>query len=204
MKTIGIPFTSSMVLAIRDGRKTQTRRKLKVGDWPTSWSVGWFSSEPEDPSVPRQFGAMFRNERTGADQLVRCPYGEPGTRLYAKEGLYRDGIDVRYRADRLLASLTEAWRWRRDYLPSIHMPRSLARYWLEVVRVDVQRPCDISEEDAVAEGVLPVGSFELGADLERSARDRFRELLLSLHPKDPGTWTRPCWAVEFRRVEESP
>lgn len=205
MKARGIPFTAEMVLAIRDGRKTQTRRRLKYdGPTPDRWLYHdglWWPCADE-----LQRGAM--------DPIapgIKCPYGEPGDRLYVRERLilaanytvpthgglaFEDRAEVVYAADREPAPV-DHWPWQRWSLPSIHMPRDLARYWLEVVRVDVQRPCDISEEDAIAEGA-PLGQATDGSE---SRALGFMDLLLSLHPKDPGIWTRPCWVVEFRRID---
>ena len=83
--------------------------------------------------------------------------------------------------------------WR----PSIHMPRWASRILLEVTDVRVERLQDISEADAVAEGVrnslhLPGGRF---------AKENFEHLWWTIN--GDGSWdANPwVWVVEFKRVE---
>lgn len=60
----------------------------------------------------------------------KCPYGHVGDILWVRE----------------------SWRWDDGYLGS---PKEASRIWLEVVDIRVERVQDISEEDAIAEGVEP-------------------------------------------------
>ncbi len=88
----------------------------------------------------------------------------------------------------------------RKKLPSIFMPKAAARIWLEVVSVRVERLQDITEEDAVKEGVKAYGPNNCSGT---SARIAFAELWDSLNEKRGYGWdTSPwVWVVEFRRVE---
>ncbi len=45
------------------------------------------------------------------------------------------------------------WRWKRDYLTSVHMPNEAGRYLYRITGVKAERLQDISEEDAIAEGI---------------------------------------------------
>lgn len=65
-----------------------------------------------------------------------------------------------YGADGTL-TVADAWPWRRSYLPSMHCPRGLSRITLEVTAVRVERLQDISEADAIAEGIEPNWSGDL-------------------------------------------
>jgi hypothetical protein len=89
---------------------------------------------------------------------------EPGDLLYVRETIRREGTRVSpasgeefdralYAADGSLTKL-DTWPWERGVLPSIHMPRGLARIVLRVTESPWQEPVqDITQEDALGEGV---------------------------------------------------
>lgn len=104
-------------------------------------------------------------------------------------------------------------RWK----PSIHMPRWASRIDLEVVSVRVERPHDISEEDAKAEGMV-AGMIEPTWDEPRSLGDgysiqgmgchaspagKFQILWIELNEKRGYGWdVNPwVWVVEFKRIK---
>src|SRR5690606_9887391 len=101
----------------------------------------------------------------GVQWRLPCPYGEPGDHLWVRETwavgrvfdrtrpseiptVERD-IPVWWRADDALEESVNRGRWRT----SLHMPRWASRITLEVTEVRVQRLQEITEEDAIAEGI---------------------------------------------------
>ncbi|MBU9388980.1 hypothetical protein KTE71_15765, partial [Burkholderia multivorans] len=95
---------------------------------------------------------------------------------------------------------------RREWRPSIHMPRAAARITLEITGVRVERLQSISESDARAEGVTieehHTRGYCAGAYRPPSIR-AFHDLWDSLnaargHGWDVNPWV---WAIEFRRIE---
>ncbi len=92
--------------------------------------------------------------------------------------------------------------------PSIHMPRWASRLTLEITAVRVERLQDISEADAIAEGVERVGDrfkqympmFDGSAYNPALAKSSYSQLWESIN--GPGSWAANpwVWVVSFRRV----
>ena len=90
--------------------------------------------------------------------------------------------------------------------PSIHMPRWASRITLEVTGVRVERLQDISEADAIAEGVTGVSSGGVtlftttGVNCFQAAKDAYAALWELIN--GPGSWdANPwVWVVEFKRI----
>ncbi|MFN8993924.1 MAG: hypothetical protein ACK5X3_09750, partial [Pseudomonadota bacterium] len=146
---------------------------------------------------------------------VSCPYGQPGDRLWVREAwLTVDGESAFYRADYAPDAKGErdhgvSWR------PAMFMPRWASRIELKVTGIRVERLQDISEADAVAEGVERTVTGDgwrrycndeqqeaAGLTPCSSAIGSFQSLWESIN--GPGAWgANPwVWVVEFRRIEQ--
>jgi hypothetical protein len=81
-------------------------------------------------------------------------------------------------------------------VPPIHMPRWASRISLEITGVRVERVQDISEADALAEGV-----DRTNTSLPGYATERFRRLWDSINAARGFGWeVNPwVWVIEFRR-----
>lgn len=189
-----ILFTSEMVSAVLDGRKTQTRRVIQH-EFTSNHNSPWLRT---DGLWQWQTGKVNYE-----DDAIRCPYGKAEDRLWVKETFgipeapYQEKVKelVAYRADQS-ATLRELnkhfWRSAR------FMPRWASRLVLEVVRVRVERIQQISNGDANAEG-RGIGWGE--GCFHRS----FRGLWDSINAKrgfgwDANPWV---WVIEFRRIESA-
>lgn len=210
-----ILFSGAMVRAILVGRKSQTRRIVKLphnnplGQWePTTFGGPDGGRTAKGKTIPLQGGIW--HTRTGDCRM--SPYGQPGDRLWVRETWAQpaalDPGPTVYRADYPDCvpagfeniPLAEAITWK----PSIHMPRSLCRLVLEVTRVRVERLNDCSAEDAQSEGALSWASEQDTPirDLDpHDARIAFAGLWEAVN--GPGAWeANPwVWVVEFRRVQ---
>jgi hypothetical protein len=152
MKQLPILFSAPMVRAILNGSKTQTRRIVKLPArknieprWDNAWIDGGF------PDTGQYLHVEFRHkddEWEGRMDRVYCPYGQPGDRLWVRE-TFMPMPHVNAKAFYRATDPLVGGKWK----PSIFMPRNLSRITLEITAVRVQRLQDITEEDAIAEGM---------------------------------------------------
>jgi hypothetical protein len=98
---------------------------------------------------------------------------------------------------------TPGW-WTR---PAIHMPRAASRITLEVTGVRVERLQDISETDAIAEGIdkTAAGFWSTygrsGVDGTYSPVSSYHCLWDSINGAESWDANPWVWVVEFRRIE---
>jgi hypothetical protein len=184
-----------MVRAILDGKKTQTRRVIKPQ--PNLKDRNSFSSE----QMTEAWQAGFVE--------VPSPYNRQG-RLWVRETWLElipdhvfNGKKYVYRAD-IRKDMGDSERCRKElhyhWKPSIFMPREACRMVLEIQEVRVQRLQEISEEDAIAEGVDCVSEDDVRRQATWSRRQDFAGLWDRLNKKRGYGWDRDpfVWAIEFK------
>ena len=187
MKETGLMFKAPLVRAILEGRKTQTRRIAKPVRHPdlgNVYSPGALVLEHEPQHVINR----------------ACPYGQPGDRIYVRETFsqHPEWGQLAFRADGEEFEDADGWLWEPKWMPSIHIPKDLARIWLEVTGVRVERLQDISEADALAEGarfeLASIDSVRIGATA--SFLSGFRNIWESTGGDwDANPWV---WAIDFK------
>lgn len=200
-----ILFSGPMVRAILDGRKTMTRRvitpqpEMEMDGEILPDGTGGYGWEPVLPP------------------WSKWPY-QVGGRLWVRETwkLWEDPEDghdwVLYRAGGKMSFPNEPYldmpnnpfsdKWR----PSIFMPRWASRITLEITNVRVERLQEITEEDAIKEGIeLKILKIWRPPDEEipYTRRDHFEALWDSIkgktHPWSSDPWV---WVIEFKRIKE--
>jgi hypothetical protein len=194
-----ILFSAQMVRAILQGRKTQTRRIVKGLPYAP---LAFAEFTAADPSGFWGFG-----HANNPIHCIHCPYGETGDRLWVRETHCKYGGGYIYRADYgtytpISDGIGGPWK------PSIHMPRVASRITLEITGVRVERLHDISEADAMAEGVerIDLSPRKINGmqvhPLTSSYFAAFMELWRSIN--GPESWAANpwVWVVEFRRCEQ--
>ena len=190
MKERPILFSAPMVRAILDGRKTQTRRVVK----------------------PQPVGKQTIIEGVAHTTIGMNP-ADDGAVWYVADCV-NPGIAIRadnYETSGTGCGLSSSPKWK----PSIHMPRWASRINLEITGIRVERLNDISEADAVAEGIEQVEYAHskdrqwkcYGKVLEELnqitsyARLSYETLWESIN--GPESWSANpfVWVVEFKKLE---
>lgn len=159
MKEIPILFSTPMVQAKLDKRKTMTRRLIKPQPWSCEQYGGvgfaWSKKGPESSSYKWNSNMIS----LGNHMVEDSPYGQPGDLLWVRETWnpwYRgDGTElIEYAADGVRRPIKHVKKYdncRRR--PGIHMNKEYSRIWLQKTAGKIERACNISREDAIAEGL---------------------------------------------------
>lgn len=188
-------FIHNLRDAIRDGKKTQTRRVVS--------NLG-----PNIRLVELLPGhAVFTNER---HEFLMFPKYRIGDMCYLREPL-KEGIDqngfgfVMFADDGAPPNRAIPWHWKSQSLSQMLMPRCAARTFCEITSVRVERVQDISEEDAKAEGVKDsTPSTIIGGVYDKPlAVEKFITLWDSINAKRGHAYaTNPwVWVYEFRLLK---
>jgi hypothetical protein len=235
-RELPILFSGDSVRAILCGQKWQTRRVvsfqnstvLGYGSKVLWGKIDLNSSETYRDPGPDPFGtggyeylhARVRNpDEDGEFYRVR-PRWEAGDRLWVRETWRPDNALKDGGIPRLGIKFKEGIQWRcgnpdqsGKWKSPIFMPRWASRITLEILGVRVERLQEISDEDAVADGVgagftmnggwpdyghiSKTGVSELTQD---TARMSYATLWDSLHGK--GAWDRNyfIWVIDFKRI----
>lgn len=233
-------FKTAMVQALLAGTKTQTRRLVKPqpdtsDDRPLEIWHGW-------PSLARS-GEQYHN--------ITPPYGRPGDVIWVREtwwsGYPYEGDEPQYErleywykadtGDARPGDVSDEWcynefglnkecwpRWKS----SMFMPREACRLFLEITDIRVEQLQDISESDAVAEGVdyaefsTKTEGVDMGLDEVRwrdyahsgwphaeksqlmygSAVGSYRSLWEQINGYESWDRNEWVWVVTFKRIEE--
>ena len=195
-----ILFSTEMVKAILDGRKSQTRRVIKL---------------PKDCTRVQQDYLLSFNRNT----FNISPYGQVGDRLWVRETHYRFGY---WAKNGFTKTGKQKWTFKADsnevyYMdsppledaqkphernvrglfkrPSIFMPRWASRITLEITEIRVQRLQSITKIDANAEGFFSLSMMQW----ETMMFQRYWDIINGKkYPWESNPW---LWAISFKRIK---
>lgn len=189
MKTKPILFSTEMIQANLEGRKSQTRRAINEIHY------GFLEY-------------AFKNKKNLADWISKNAKYQIGDTLWVRETTAVDCFfDVIYKADNADKDRVTSWR------PSIHMLKRDARIFLKIVNVRCERLQDISDEDAIKEGIerdrnawmpTPDKFWDVKKDkLWNSAKDAFKSLWEMINGnKIPWTKNPFVFVYEYEIIEK--
>ncbi len=216
-----ILFSTPMVIAIDQQLKSMTRRAISskyiINDDPDRYKYHGLNDKGE---------ALFEDlnpEVTPWMAPIKCPYGIVGDLLWIRETFStclgpEGGFDT-YLFKAGMLSDPKQYKWK----PSIFMQKEIARYWLEITHIRVERLNDISPADACEEGIEydnidaeALNGGELVADFKNytwknkpshkdyffqtfaSCIDSFRSLWESINGEESWKVNPWVWVVSFK------
>ncbi len=230
MKEYPMLFKPDMVSAIREDRKTQTRRLInRLRKFGKITEFGRSETKGYDWTFRDKRGCW--NDLDNDELFTYCPYSV-GDLLWVREGwllidLRYKYVDIRFRAGYKQEAFApanpkewvQAWHYykKTGWQSPLHMPRWACRQLLKITDIRVERIQDISEEDARAEGIdmesdyasLCVNIQDSG--LENSliggsaAKTVFAGLWDDCYGKDGGDWSENpwVWTYTFEKVKDA-
>lgn len=226
MKERGMIFNSEMVRAILDGRKTQTRRIMKVQPESNQLGLLLITDSTKHSDIGKYHWA--ESNATGnhvRSKLFSSPFGAVGERIWVREayrfpaslddvsptGVGEMAVATGYRKPwaptfyEFTGTFSDGWKGFETppkvsdagkLRPSIHMPRWASRILLEITDVRVERLKSISDRDALREGCS-------AADMKSGdcVADVFARLWASIYGAESWNANPWVWVIEFKRVE---
>lgn len=214
-----ILFSTDMVRAIIQNRKTMTRRKLKEKSTALQWLTDGFTPE----YICSEGNEAIRPYNVGDILWVRekfFGYNEEDENEYV---YFADAKDARpwdlsdaYCINEWGLANKECWpKWK----PSLFMPKAACRIFLEITDVRVERLQNITEMDAASEGIeylgrgwksyetIPSGKYKgqphPHSELANSTAVRsFMELWESLNGEHSWSENPWVWVISFKRIDK--
>lgn len=189
-----ILFNTQMVLAILDGRKTTTRRIIKVnnnlefmGFKEGKALLGKGCCIHETIKAPYMPGDILYVRETWG---ISNPLGDFARNNRTAEYVYKAGYSKGERIPMAREQEKNLGVWK----PSIHMPKDAARIFLKVTGVRVERLQDITEQGIKAEGITE--------EWPPHAMDKFQELWDSTTKEYKWRLNLWVWVIEFERCDK--
>jgi hypothetical protein len=204
-------FNAQEVQALISGNKTQFREVIKpqpplgchytingnqshalcFADCKTPRDERDYSKEPLVCVFPKP---------TSIDHRLECPY-EVGQKIFCKESFVEGFSAIYYGEDAVeLGGHSMLYSLK----PAQHMKQEQSRLTLQIKEIRVERLADISEEDAVKQGIVNSGGFmdEKGVVTLRSDINGFKDYWNATHKKpeekfEASPW---CWIVSFEVI----
>lgn len=181
-----ILFSTPMVQAILEGRKVQTRRIIK-----------------DNEAAMQYLKAGMTPEFVASEAYALCRYGAPNDVLWVRE----KWSPIKNTSGELLGYLHSTdgdligqGKWK----PSIHMPFEAARIFLRIKSLKVQRLAEISEAEAITEGIFKIDEEAFKYDESpgsfASALSAFRSLWRIINGADSWELNPWVWVIEFERI----
>jgi hypothetical protein len=215
----GISYGPNMVAAKLAARKTQTRRlpddNLIINVEPDRYKFHCMDSNDQGTvDKPVAVFSDLRPEITPWIEPIPSPYGGVGDWLYTKEAYYTlseydnfkpselpAGAPIHYQADGPKPEGYGRYRHAR------YMPKTLARFWDEITDLRMERLQDISESDAIAEGIERSGQYDpwmlQNGGVTSSPIQAYKSLWASISGLESLDFNPWVWVVTYKELSRT-
>ncbi len=219
-------YQTEMVQALLDNRKTKTRRTKGLeenNENPDLWRYEGLCTDKEDS----YFGCHFfeyldiNGKSLGKYNPIEPKYNV-GDILWVRENLYQNGeLGLEYSTDNEAIDEdiipVDYGPYGGEYsfrtIPNIHMPKWACRIFLKVKSVKVERLQDISENDAIKEGIKPTWITENQSETKyknyindgtgsKDPIESFTSLWIEINGEDSWNKNPFVWVIEFEKIEK--
>lgn len=209
---------------------------------PGKWMLihtGTYKAQTEKDKIVERFGVLFQHKEDLREVVgIPCPYGKPGDILWVRETHYRYGFWVK---NGITKKGNQKWKFvaendtvlyfdnppatfkisrdKKDPLrPAWYkrlgrfMPKVACRLRLEIQSIGVEQLHDITEEDAISEGIQKVSNHnqwfnylhrENAVPAEmwvRGSRESFKTLWIKINGAESWNANPWVWRIEFRKT----
>lgn len=211
-------FSTPMMQSILRGTKTQTRRVLKPQPLVHNEVIKMPLGISEYAKIIKQYSnkgytQIYTDGPLKGMLAPLCPYGQVGDTLWVRETWAKiitpEGKDAFvYRADdEYYKDTISDWQgWK----PSIFMPKEACRLVLKITNVRAERLNDISDTDAISEGIAISSRF--GNEVNQwidyidgngtpSPVYSFQTLWQSINGEKSWNENPFVWVIEFRKIK---
>lgn len=210
MKEKPILFSTPMIKAILAGNKTQTRRIIKhFGNeyhYETllcDWGLSGYPQLVNNNIWEWTLQTAIDDNQTFK---FKCPFGQIDDILWVRETwalpVDNEGNDIGYQYKSDYDDKSNWWKWK----PSIFMPKEACRIKLKITDIRVERIQDISENDAIAEGIIMNNSPHPGwywmEDIYMTDSPTYAYELLWKHINGKESWESNIWiwVLQFEKI----
>lgn len=203
MKYIPILFSTPMVQALLAGKKTMTRRTKGLE------KISLLATEIVKWQKQSDWVARFKykgEEKYEATNLIKCLYGQVGDVLWVRESFCKD-INNNY-VFKTMFGVSDSFKWK----PSIYMPKAACRLFLEITNIRVERLQDISENDAISEGIEVLDGHSnyknylygdgMNYTYVKTPKLSFCTLWKSINGEESWEANPWVWVIEFKQISK--
>lgn len=220
MRTKPMIFNADMVKALVGGKKTVTRRPVTPAPEPSGLGYDWWPSNKFGSMIQvsdfESIDSDYKREGTKDIASDACPIANIGDLIWVRETfchgpcgsapeltLYRSGHpqpELKRKYESVMGD--EEIKWT----PSIHMPRWASRLTLKVTDIRIERVQEITEEQAVMEGMptdeeCQLMAVDSGLGWYQKPTTWFKELWDRIY----NNWSdNPyVWVIEFEVIHQN-